>query len=192
MMSNLRGAAGRDQETGRFERLFREQHAAVVAYVRRRVPEEAVDDVVEETFLVAWRRLDRVPAAERAWLLGVARNVIATQRRGAGRRQALALRLGQMTSGRPVAHTQPEPPQALDPRLAGALDKLSDKDREALTLIAWDGLEPSQAALVLGDSPGAFRVRLHRARRRLRRLLEERPPRTNSESRLRVEEIAHD
>jgi RNA polymerase sigma-70 factor, ECF subfamily len=64
------------------------------------------------------------------------------------------------------------------------------KDREALTLVAWDGLEPHEAAVVLGDSPGSFRVRLHRARTRLRRLLDERSQLAPaiSEHRLRVEE----
>jgi RNA polymerase sigma-70 factor (ECF subfamily) len=75
-----------------------------------------------------------------------------------------------------------------------ALAKLAPKDREALTLIAWDGLQPNEAALVLGEAPGTFRVRLHRARRRLRRLLEERPEPVQpaSEPRLRVEETTHD
>lgn len=175
-------AAGADTE--RFERLFRAHHRAVVAYVRRRAPAESVDDVVGETFLVAWRRLDRVPAEERPWLFGVARNVLATQRRGARRRQALRLRL---------SSTGVEPPASLphrDSRLAAALAALSEKDREALTLIAWEGLTPHEAATALRESPAAFRVRLHRARRRLRSRLEDARP--ASSSGLRVKEAAHD
>lgn len=179
---------------GRFEGLFRDHHVAVVGYVRRRAPQEAVDDIVGETFLVAWRRLDGVPAEELPWLLAVARNVLATQRRGAGRRRALTLRLGHAAVGRaePPADDGLEP--AIDSRLETALSRLAPKDREALTLIAWDGLAPHEAALVLGDSAGAFRVRLHRARQRLRALLEERsePARPAPTPRLRVEEAAHD
>jgi hypothetical protein len=106
----------------------------------------------------------------------VARNVLATQRRGGRRRHALTQRLGSATAAE-SADTEtlvPRVGDALDDRLAGALAKLASKDREALTLVAWDGLEPHEAAFVLGESPGTFRVRLHRARGRLRGLLEER------------------
>jgi RNA polymerase sigma-70 factor, ECF subfamily len=194
MMDDLKATAGPDPTSARFEQLFRCHHRAVVAYVRRRAPAEAVDDVVGETFLVAWRRLDGIPAPELPWLLGVARNVLATQRRGALRRRALTLRLGTAAgSDASSGNAGPETGAsvgAVDGRLLGALAKLSAKDREALTLIAWDGLEPHEAAAVLGDSPGSFRVRLHRARTRLRRLLDERSPLVPpvSEHRLRVEE----
>jgi RNA polymerase sigma-70 factor (ECF subfamily) len=192
-MPNQRAAAGGDEPTGRFEQLFREHHAAVVAYVRRRAPEEAVDDAVEETFLVAWRRLDRVPAAELPWLLGVARNVLATQRRGALRRQSLSWRVAATEPNRSGVVDAESGVAGLDPRLAHALDELPEKDREALTLIAWDGLEPQEAAVVVGASAGAFRVRLHRARRRLRRALEERSEDpAGVQSRLRVEGVARD
>ena len=149
------------------EELFRSHYAAAVAYVRRRAPAESVDDVVAETFLVAWRRLEDVPSESLPWLLAVARNVIATQRRGALRRGALHLRL-RSTAVEPVEQLAVE---ELGP-VAAALASLSEKDREALTLIVWDGLQPSRAAAVLGESPGTFRVRLHRAKRRLRQLLD--------------------
>jgi RNA polymerase sigma-70 factor (ECF subfamily) len=167
-----------DVSADRFEQLFRSHHATVVAYVRRRAPADSVDDVVGETFLVAWRRLDHVPEDELPWLLGVARNVLATQRRGAVRRHALTLRLGSDSKPGASATAEPEASRSLDGEdgpLRQALARLAPKDREALTLIAWDGLAPQDAALVLGESPGTFRVRLHRARRRLRGLLEERP-----------------
>ena len=57
-------------------------------------------------------------------------------------------------------------------RVAAALGRLSASDREAITLIAWDGLRPATAAAVLGQSPTASRVRLHRAKCRLRRELD--------------------
>jgi RNA polymerase sigma-70 factor (ECF subfamily) len=196
MMRYPKPAARPDVATERFERLFRIHHAAVVAYVRRRAPADVVDDIVSETFLVAWRRLDRVPGEPLPWLLAVARNVLATQRRGGRRRHALTLRLGRATA-EGSADTEPLVPRAghaLDDRLAGALAKLASKDREALTLVAWDGLEPHEAAFVLGESPGTFRVRLHRARGRLRGLLEERtePVRPAAWRAIRLEETAHD
>lgn len=153
----------------RFEELFRSHHAALVAYVRRRAPSDVVDDVVAETFLVAWRRLDRIPQNELPWLLSVARNVLATHRRGASRREALKWRL----SCAGVERGRMEAVDGIDGRVAAALAKLAAKDCEALTLVAWEGLEPHEAAVVLGEAAGTFRVRLHRARGRLRRLLEE-------------------
>lgn len=151
------------------EELFRSHYVAVLSYVRRRAPAESVDDVVADTFLVAWRRLEHVPADSLPWLLAVSRNVIATRRRGALRRRALRLRL-QSTATEAVEQPSVNEPGPVTAALAG----LSEKDREALTLIAWDGLRPAQAAAVLGEPPSAFRVRLHRAKRRLRRLLDER------------------
>jgi RNA polymerase sigma factor (sigma-70 family) len=194
-MTKRNAGVGADAATDRFEALFREHHVAVVAYVRRRAPQDAVDDVVGETFLVAWRRLDHVPAQQLPWLLAVARNVLATQRRGVLRRHALTLRLGRAGAARAdAADGYQSSADGIDSRLTAALARLAPKDREALTLIAWDGLQPHEAALVLGDSAGAFRVRLHRARQRLRGLLEDRsePARPAASHRLRVEEAAHD
>ncbi|MGZ4328339.1 MAG: RNA polymerase sigma factor [Solirubrobacteraceae bacterium] len=193
-MTKRNAAAGADAATARFEGLFRDHHVAVVAYVRRRAPQDAVDDIVGETFLVGWRRLDRVPAEELPWLLAVARNVVATHQRGVGRRRALTLRLGRAGSGQAESPAADCLESGVDGRLMAALARLAPQDREALTLIAWDGLRPHEAALVMGGSAGAFRVRLHRARRRLRGLLEERsePARPAPIRTLRVEEAAHD
>jgi RNA polymerase sigma-70 factor (ECF subfamily) len=157
----------------RLEELFRSHHPAVVSYVCRRAPAERVDDVVAETFLVAWRRLEDVPAESLPWLLGVARNVVATQRRAARRRGALHLRLRSLAV-EAVERPSTERPSPGGGPVAAALASLSERDREALTLIAWEGLRPAQAAAVLGESAGAFRVRLHRAKRRLRRSLDRR------------------
>ncbi len=156
------------QPAARMEELFGSHHAAVVRYVRRRMPAAGVDDVVAETFL-AWRRVEHVPYDALPWLLAVARNIIGTHRRGSRRWLALHVRLRSVRATDGVAHAAPEPPGSV----AAALASLSDRDREALTLIAWEGLTPTQAAAVLGESPGTFRVRLHRAKRRLRRLLEQ-------------------
>ena len=152
----------------RFEQLFRSHHRAVAAYARRRAPGDTSDDVVASTFLVAWRRVDEVPADSLPWLLAVARNVIATQQRGSRRRGALRLRL-ERGDGSTTPRSAVEEPAG---QVAAALGRLPANDREAITLIAWDGLRPAEAATVLGQSPAAFRVRLHRAKRRLRRELD--------------------
>jgi RNA polymerase sigma-70 factor (ECF subfamily) len=148
----------------RFDALFRHHHPAVRAYARRRVPPEVVDDIVSETFLVLWRRLDDVPEASLPWLLAVARNVVGTEWRGAARRERLWLKA---QSGH-VDGCDPGEPESADGRVLGALAVLKERDREALTLVAWDGLTPAQAAAALGEPSARFRQRLHRAGRRLR------------------------
>ena len=159
--------AALDDRTARFERLFRAHYPAVAAYVGRRVEAAQIDDLVNEVFLVAWRRLDQVPPDPRPWLFAVARNVLGTHIRGARRVRALNERLA--TVGR-IAPDQPITGAAV----AAALAALRPKDCEALMLVNWEGLTPSEAAHVLGESPVTFRVRLHRARARFRTRLEQR------------------
>jgi RNA polymerase sigma-70 factor, ECF subfamily len=143
----------------RFERIYQAHYARVLAYAMRRAPRPVADDVVAETFLVAWRRLDDVPADAAPWLYGVARRVLANERRASGRRAALVERLT----------FEPSPAAAADASsgaLEDALAALTEREREALKLVAWEGLTAGQAAQVAGCSHTAMRVRLHRARRR--------------------------
>lgn len=73
--------------TTRFSTLYDEHRFALDSYCRRRVASDAVDDVMSEVFLTAWRRMDAIPHdAELPWLYGVARHVICNQRRSLGRR----------------------------------------------------------------------------------------------------------
>jgi RNA polymerase sigma factor (sigma-70 family) len=161
-------ADGRDVEAerrDRFEQVFAANYRAVSAYALRRAHKAEAEDAVAETFLIAWRRLDDIPADAKPWLLGVARRVLANQRRAAARRSALNAR---------VAHERPNEPEW--PRaelILRALDGLSESDRELLLLFAWEGLSVAELATVLHCSRTAVKVRLHRARRRLRGQLTE-------------------
>ncbi|MGH3009890.1 MAG: RNA polymerase sigma factor [Gaiellaceae bacterium] len=150
----------------RLEALFRRHYRDVAVYVRRRAEPDLVDDVVAETFLVAWRRLEEVPINARPWLIGVARKTLSTQRRSTGRRRSLVTRL------EAAQRSAEQSDQSTELGVAEALMRLSAKDREAITLVAWEGLTPSEAALVIGQSSIAFRVRLHRAKARLREQLD--------------------
>jgi RNA polymerase sigma-70 factor (ECF subfamily) len=157
----------------RFERIYRENFRAVLRFAAMRIDAERAKDVAAETFLVAWRRLDDVPADPRAWLLGVARKVIAGQFRSQVRREALASRLrGADSRG---AATDPAVSLADRDEARAAFMKLGERDREALRLVAWDGLSAAEAADVLGVTRLTFTVRLHRARRRLERVLASAP-----------------
>ncbi len=150
-----------------FERLYQDCYAAVYRYAARRVPAAAAQDVVADTFLTAWRRYEELRGEPLPWLLGIARRTAANQRRGGARRDALYERL------RSEQRRGGEPPVLREgsPQVAAALATLSERDREALTLVAWDGLEHRVAASVMGCSTGAFTVRVHRARRKLERAL---------------------
>lgn len=151
------------ERRSRFEVLFERHHAIVRSYVLRRSARAAVDDVVADTFLIAWRRLDDVPEHALPWLLGVARRVLADQRRAGRRRRSLTERLLRES---PALEAW-SPPLGLSAELTDALRVLSEREREALLLVAWDGLSPRDAAVVAGCSRPAFRVRLHRARGRV-------------------------
>jgi RNA polymerase sigma-70 factor, ECF subfamily len=154
------------ERRSRFERLYEQLLPDVKAYVLRRVERELVPDIVADTFVVAWRRLDDIPSPPLPWLLGVARKTVSNHLRSARRRSALVQRLE--SAGRVVDADASEIEAVLT-----ALVSLGERDREALMLVAWDGLSGAEAAAVLGCSTAAFRVRLHRARSRLSRALDE-------------------
>ncbi len=160
-----------DSQRERFEELFRDFHLAVRDYARRRVRAESVDDIVSDTFLVAWRRWEQVPDDPLPWLLTVARNSIGTELRGEARRLRLRAKA---RSGWVESSDRIEPGDS-EGRVLSALARLSERDREALTLVVWDGLTPAEAAGVLGEPTTRFRVRLHRASRRLRSALAAEP-----------------
>jgi RNA polymerase sigma-70 factor (ECF subfamily) len=149
-----------------FERVFADCYEPVVRYVARRVASDAVQDVVSETFLVAWRRFGDAKGEPLPWLLGIARRTAANHRRGSARRDALRERLSANAPAAPAIELGNE-----DARLAEALATLPERDREAVMLVAWDGLEHRVAAAVMGCSTGAFTVRMHRARGKLERAL---------------------
>jgi RNA polymerase sigma-70 factor (ECF subfamily) len=167
----------RGEAERRFALVF-DHLGAVAAYARRRGSSDA-DGIAAEVMTIAWRRLASVPTDDpRPWLYATARNLVFAEARRATRNRAEAT---------PKVGAAPEVSE-LDPELAAALRELSPVDREALLLVAWEDLTPTQAARALRINPTAFRVRLLRARRRLQARLEERPNGTNPDhTRLEVE-----
>jgi RNA polymerase sigma-70 factor (ECF subfamily) len=134
---------------------------AVSAYARRRGHADA-EAAAAEVMTIAWRKLAHIPSDDpRPWLFATARNIVLADRRRA------------RTVSAPVATAGETAALELDPELECALRSLSYVDREALLLVAWEDLTPTQAARSLGINPTAFRVRLLRARRRLRARLDE-------------------
>jgi len=166
---------------GRFAAVF--AHLGLVTeYARRR---RAVDPegIAAEVMTIAWRRLADVPLDDaRPWLIATARNLLLAEWRR--HRAGTTVELGE-------DHRAPELPSPiveLDPELETALMRLSSSDREALLLVAWEDLTPQAAAASLGISAAAFRVRLHRARRRLTRHLDDTETTASTHRRTRLEE----
>jgi RNA polymerase sigma factor (sigma-70 family) len=156
-----------------FEDAYRNSGTAVLGYaLRRSDSREDALDVVAETFAVAWRRRTEMPVDQREvrpWLFGIARRCLANSARSAHRAGRLGARLADSLADVAV----PDPStiheyRAASRQMLDALGQLAAEDRELVTLIAWEELTPAQAAAVLGLSAGTARVRLHRARTRLR------------------------
>ncbi len=159
-------------DTRRFACLFDAHRRSVLGYALRRLDDrEAAADALAETFLIAWRKLEEVPDgdAARPWLLGVARRVLANQRRGVRRHAALTERLQRELA---TSATSARVPSANDLLVHRALAALSDGDREVVLLAGWEGLSPAEIGIAVGVSGVTARSRLHRARRRLRSELE--------------------
>ena len=154
----------------RFEGLFRDSYPLVRAYALRRAAPDAAYDAVAETFLVAWRRFEDVPSDPLPWLHGTARRVLANQRRSAARGVALEERLSGSVAANGATDLGDSVADAELVRLA--LGGLSDRSREAIMLVGWEGLDGTRAARAAGCSRATFAVRLHRARAHLADALE--------------------
>jgi len=151
----------------RFRLLYQGNVERVARYVARRTAAPDVQDVVADTFLVAWRRLDELPRDPIPWLLVTARKVLANRGRSSQRRRALEGKLASATPW-PLQLASPSDLPEIDQRLLAAIAELPGAEREAFMLVAWDGLDATRASQVAGCSAATFRVRLHRARRRLK------------------------
>ncbi|MGL5816865.1 MAG: RNA polymerase sigma factor [Phycicoccus sp.] len=153
-----------------FRDLVNATEGALHRYLVRRCPPDDVDDALAEVLLVLWRRLDDLPREEPLpWCYGVARGVLANQRRSERRRAALFTRVVAL-----------DPPRAVTPApddddassaVTEAMTCLRGADRELLRLWAWEQLGPAEIATVLGTSANAAAIRLHRAKGRLRKVL---------------------
>jgi RNA polymerase sigma-70 factor (ECF subfamily) len=157
--------------TEAYEAFYRRHVSAVRAYARRRVGPEDAEDVTAQTFLIAWRRWDAASDGQLPWLLRTAalnlRNLVRTETR----RDRLVQYLGGVAEGNePQDHATAIPTRVV---VAAALLTLSPDDREILLLSAWEDLSVRDIARTLDCSLSAASVRLYRARRRLRRAMDD-------------------
>jgi RNA polymerase sigma-70 factor, ECF subfamily len=160
-------SADADDRDERFRAVFDAHAPAVHRYVARRTASAgnaAVDDLVAEVFAVALRRLDDVESADApgAWLLGVARRIVANHHTTAARREQILARWWRPSA----AAVDPADIVVADAAVADALSQLSGSDRELLHLSAWEELTVAEMAVVLDLKASVVSVRLHRARAR--------------------------
>lgn len=152
-----------------FLALFDAYYGKILAYATRRLGPSAAEEAVADTFIAAWAALDDVPADPLLWLYGLARGAVANHRRRLLRSARLDERARSLSSG--PSNDDPADVVVWEDTFVAALAQLGESDREVLRLVAWEGLTAAEAAAVMGCSSIAFKVRLHRARQRLRRFL---------------------
>jgi RNA polymerase sigma-70 factor, ECF subfamily len=163
-----------DTRRRRFEAVAPAVIDAVRRYLARRTDPATADDVLSDTLLVCWRRIDQMPQDHLPWAYGVARLCLANADRSRRRQARLVARIA-TTDPPPMAVPGPGP---ADHDLTAALTALRAEDAELLRLWAWEDLTPAQIAVVLGISANAASIRLHRAKQRLRAELAADPAKT--------------
>jgi RNA polymerase sigma factor (sigma-70 family) len=153
----------------RFREMYRATERDVLAYFLRRTDATSARDGAAETFLVAWRRIDDVPPGDESlpWLYGVARRVLANQRRSHKRYAALGRKLSSI--GEPA---DPSPEvivlrRSEDQEILNAVERLRPEDQEILKLAVWEELPHRQIAEMIGTSAHAITQRIYRITRQL-------------------------
>jgi RNA polymerase sigma-70 factor (ECF subfamily) len=147
---------------------FRAYADRVLAYLQHRTDPQTAQDLLQEVFVIAFRKAPELPSPPLGWLFGTARRLLANRHRGRRRQDELIARLIEDAGAEPD-HDSSELKRAF----AETLATLSAADREVLTLTGWYELTPSEAAQALGCSASAYAVRVHRARKRLAAALDE-------------------
>ena len=158
-------SVSREARRERFEALVPALVDPLRRFLARRTDPATADDVLAETLLVCWRRLDDVPEEPLPWAYGVARNCLANATRGVRRQERLAARIAVVD---PPSDNTAGPGEGDDPDLVEAIGALREEDAELLRLWAWEQLTPAEIAAVLDVTPNAVSIRLHRAREKLR------------------------
>ncbi|QWF81601.1 RNA polymerase sigma factor [Amycolatopsis sp. CA-230715] len=158
-------------------RLYDTHARSLHRYLSRRLDPSTADDLVAETFLVAWRTREKYRpdlGTVRGWLFGIATNLLRGHRRSEVRglralaRESAAVEVGEAADVLAVRRAHAA---SLTGPLAAALAKLRPDDRDVLLLVAWAELNSTEVAEALGIPAATARTRLHRARRAVRRHL---------------------
>ncbi|MFH0516496.1 RNA polymerase sigma factor [Streptomyces sp. M41] len=162
-----------------FAAIFDRHADDIHRYIARRLGTDTADDLMAETFVIAFQRrhsYDPAHTHARPWLYGIATNLIGRHRREEARRLRALSRMAAL----PADRTADGPEAAVAAGLgadaahgtvAGALAALPARYRDVLLVIAWGELDYAEAAQALGVPVGTVRSRLHRARTKLQKAL---------------------
>ncbi len=156
-------AAPEADRRARFEELAPELVEPLRRFLARRTDPATADDVLADTLLVCWRRIDEIPPAALPWAYGVARHCLANAERGVRRQERVAAKIAVVD---PPVEAAPSG-DARDDAVTEALAALRPEDAELLRLWAWEQLTPTEIAAALDVTPNAISIRLHRARGKL-------------------------
>ena len=161
-----------DGFAGLYERFFPDVHR----YIAGRLGRDVADDIAADTFVIALRKhgsFDASRAPVRAWLFGIATNLVAQHRRTEQRRYRALARVGapERTGGHEDQVVSVVAAEGMRPQLAGALARLSREERDVLLLVALADLSHDEISHALGIPYGTVGSRLHRARRKIRAAL---------------------
>jgi RNA polymerase sigma-70 factor (ECF subfamily) len=162
----------RDDERARVEAAVRAHAPALTAYFARRISRiDDAADLVAETLLAVWKRASALPEPEdeaRAWMFGIAHNVLRHHYRGFARRRAVADRLrDELMTDPHAARTS----GAEFDELYEALAEIAPLDRDIIGLVHWEGFSLVETSRILRMKEGTVRSRYHRARAALRERL---------------------
>jgi RNA polymerase sigma factor (sigma-70 family) len=150
-----------------------EHSRSIFRYVMRRLSDwSSCEDVVSETFLIAWRRRDQLPSRDRelAWLYAIAFRVISNQRRSRDRRNRLTVRIAleREASDTPASSESSEVESIMN-----VVKYLRSDERVLLEHVYWERLTYREIAVIMGVSENAVGTRINRAKKNLRTLLDE-------------------
>jgi RNA polymerase sigma-70 factor (ECF subfamily) len=163
--STLAGAVSGSHGDAGFRLAFDQHYRDILAYAKRRTSVGDAEDIAAETFTIAWRKWSSAPPdAIRPWLFGIARKVLANNNRALRRRDRLSAKMTSL-SERPSI----DGPGGEHTDVDRALATLRSADREVIRLHCWEDLSVAEIAVVLGCSPNAASIRLHRAKQHLSR-----------------------
>jgi len=165
-------------EAAAFAAIYRQTHAQVLGFISRRlIPRDyaRAEEITHDTFLVAWRRFADLPkelSEARAWLFTTARHLL-LKSNNQSRRGLMGVRISDDAFGFIPMPDDDIKTRGLHLDLKSAWEKLSPAEQEVISLTYWDELSSSEAGQVLGITDRAYRQKLHRARTKLRKLLEQ-------------------
>jgi len=164
--------------TARFDEIYRKVHSDVLRFVARRlIPPDysRAEEITHDAFTKLWVRKDSLPdeiGEIRAWLFTVARNDLIKSNSKGFRNRELSVQISDEAFGFIADPVNPIEAQSVRIDLASAWHQLTAAEQEIISLTYWDELSSREAGQVLGISDRAYRLKLHRTRLKLKKLLE--------------------